>query len=238
MRFTNGHPAGRTTNAYDAWPFVELVSVGGPFAVLERNIILADTPGLDDINLLAESSVLSHLPRCTIVIIARKIDCILSTRSLQKMIRARCGCPVAVVATCSEVEDPSSVEKNELEQTEEVRRLNAQLKQCESELLCYAATSGHRPLIQLKKRLVQSLKAQSLLTNVTNKTRIRSCHGRSHLKMCSASPHTIISATSVDTRLMASPRSHSLRNGHKYLHWRNILFRSVRRFGLRNLFDM
>jgi hypothetical protein len=100
MRFTNDLPVDRTTNAYDAWPFVELVSIGGPFAVLERNIILADTPGQDDIDLIAETSVMSYLLRCTIVIVAHKIDRILSTRSLQKMIRARCGCPVAVVATC------------------------------------------------------------------------------------------------------------------------------------------
>jgi hypothetical protein len=160
MRFTNGHPAGRTTNAYDAWPFVELVSIGGPFAVLERIIMLANTPGQDDINLLAAGSVVSSLPGWTTVIIAHKIDRILSTRSHQKMIRARRGCPVAVVATCSEVEDPSSIDKNEFEQTEEVRRLDAQLEQCESELLCYAASSGYRPLIQLKKRLIQSLKAQ------------------------------------------------------------------------------
>ncbi|KAH8625969.1 hypothetical protein IG631_19848 [Alternaria alternata] len=101
MRFTNGHPAGRTTNNYDAWPFVELVSTGGPFAVLERNIILADTPGLDDISLLAETSILGYLPRCTTVIIAHKIDRISSTSSLRQMIRARRGRPVAVVATCS-----------------------------------------------------------------------------------------------------------------------------------------
>jgi hypothetical protein len=100
MRFTSGLPADRTTNAYDAWPFVELVSIGGPFAVLERNTILADTPGQNDINLLAETSVMSYLPRCTTVIIAHNIDRILSTRSLQKMIRARRGCPVVVVATC------------------------------------------------------------------------------------------------------------------------------------------
>ncbi|CAN9247401.1 unnamed protein product [Alternaria alternata] len=88
MRFTNDLPVDRTTNAYDAWPFVELVSIGGPFAVLERNIIQADTPGQDDIDLIAETSVMSYLLRCTIVIVAHKIDRILSTRSLQKMIRA------------------------------------------------------------------------------------------------------------------------------------------------------
>ncbi|CAN9271150.1 unnamed protein product [Alternaria alternata] len=79
MRFTNDLPVDRTTNAYDAWPFVELVSIGGPFAVLERNIIQADTPGQDDIDLIAETSI----------------------------------------------EDPSSIDKNEFEQTEEVRRLDA-----------------------------------------------------------------------------------------------------------------
>ncbi|CAN9321794.1 unnamed protein product [Alternaria alternata] len=111
MRFTNDLPVDRTTNAYDAWPFVELVSIGGPFAVLERNIIQADTPGQDDIDLIAETS---------------------------------------------EIEDPSSIDKNEFEQTEEVRRLDA-------ELLFYAASFRHIPLTQLKKRLIQFLKAQMLV---------------------------------------------------------------------------
>ncbi|CAN9331558.1 unnamed protein product [Alternaria alternata] len=110
MRFTNDLPVDRTTNAYDAWPFVELVSIGGPFAVLERNIIQADTPGQDDIDLIAETSI----------------------------------------------EDPSSIDKNEFEQTEEVRRLDA-------ELLFYAASFRHIPLTQLKKRLIQFLKAQMLV---------------------------------------------------------------------------
>ncbi|CAN9281983.1 unnamed protein product [Alternaria alternata] len=61
MRFTNDLPVDRTTNAYDAWPFVELVSIGGPFAVLERNIIQADTPGQDDIDLIAETSLKKRL---------------------------------------------------------------------------------------------------------------------------------------------------------------------------------
>ncbi|CAN9220494.1 unnamed protein product [Alternaria alternata] len=66
MRFTNDLPVDRTTNAYDAWPFVELVSIGGPFAVLERNIIQADTPGQDDIDLIAETSGKYKLPRSNV----------------------------------------------------------------------------------------------------------------------------------------------------------------------------
>ncbi|CAN9289505.1 unnamed protein product [Alternaria alternata] len=53
----------------------------------------------------------------------------------------------------SAVEDPSSVDKNELEQTEEVRRLNAQLKQCESELLSNVRSWNTQMLAPIKKGL-------------------------------------------------------------------------------------
>ncbi|KAI4959906.1 hypothetical protein J4E86_001524 [Alternaria arbusti] len=101
-RFTHGRSADDSRRGCDAWPFVEVVKIGGPFA-LSEHIVIADTPGRNDLNRLARASVDDYLPSCSSVIIAHNISRIISDTSLPNQIeKIQQHRPVTVVATFSE----------------------------------------------------------------------------------------------------------------------------------------
>ncbi|KAI4673826.1 uncharacterized protein J4E84_010898 [Alternaria hordeiaustralica] len=136
-RFTHGRSADDSRRGCDAWPFAEVVKIGGPFA-LSEHIIIADTPGRNDLNRLARASVDDYLPSCSSVIIACNISRIISDDSLpnqiEKIQRHR---PVTVVATFSEDVGlvPSRHTKLSPGEKHTYMRLHEKLKQLQNEEL-------------------------------------------------------------------------------------------------------
>jgi len=102
-RFTHGRSADDTREGCDAWPFIKVVRIGGPFDIC-KHIDIADTPGRNDMNRLARASVEDYLPSCSAVIIACNSSRIISNDSLPVQIeKIQRHHPVTVVATFSEV---------------------------------------------------------------------------------------------------------------------------------------
>jgi len=110
---THGQVANGAALDFEPWPFVDLVAIGGDFAITEQNIRIADTPGINDVDHLICDRTHQYLPRCSATIVTSTTDRVISKSSGQQHLtealrRTKPGHRVLMVCSQSENVDTNS----------------------------------------------------------------------------------------------------------------------------------